>query len=71
MNLKCLVFKLASILILLVLPVVSYAQEKPEIFVQLCHTIGIFSAAFSPDGRYALSGSGDNTLKLDSSLRSE
>ncbi len=28
------------------------------------HTKGVLSVAFSPDGRYALSGSGDNTLKL-------
>jgi len=41
------------------------AQEKPEIFVQLKHTTGIvYSVAISPDGRYALSGSKDNTLKL-------
>jgi len=39
------------------------AAEKPEIFVQ--KRIGsIYSAAISPDGRYALSGSDDKTVKL-------
>jgi len=40
------------------------AQEKPEIFVQLGHSEYVNSVAFSPDGRYALSGSSDDTLKL-------
>lgn len=42
----------------------AIAAEKPEIFVQLGHTSGVYSVSFSPDGRYALSGSADNTLKL-------
>jgi len=42
----------------------SFAQEKPEIFLQLGHSGYIHSVAFSPDGRYALSASWDNTLKL-------
>ena len=42
----------------------SYATEKPEVFVQLGHSSYVFAVAFSPDGRYAMSGSGDNTLKL-------
>ncbi|MCH8289465.1 MAG: hypothetical protein IID12_10255, partial [Candidatus Marinimicrobia bacterium] len=34
------------------------AQElKPEVFVQLGHSWNVLSVAFSPDGRYALSGS--------------
>ena len=40
------------------------AEEKPEVFVQLGHTNLVFSVAFSPDGKYALSGSDDKTIKL-------
>ncbi|MBI1810960.1 MAG: WD40 repeat domain-containing protein [Nitrospirae bacterium] len=40
------------------------AAEKPEIFVQMGHTKRVNSVAFSPDGKYALSGSWDKTLKL-------
>ena len=28
------------------------------------HTDNVYSVAFSPDGRYALSGSGDETMRL-------
>jgi WD40 repeat protein len=38
--------------------------EKPELFVQLGHKGGVTSVAFSPDGKFALSGSWDKTLKL-------
>ncbi len=50
-----------------------YAEEKlasaslkqvPKIFVQVGHTKVVSSVTFSPDGRYALSGSWDNTMKL-------
>ena len=37
---------------------------SPSIFVQLGHSGNVNSVAFSPDGKYALSGSGDDTLKL-------
>jgi len=40
------------------------AGEKPEIFVQMGHSEVISAIAFSPDGRYILSGSDDKTLKL-------
>ncbi len=42
------------------------AQEKfsIEIVPQIGHTGGVHSVAFSPDGRFALSGSEDLTLKL-------
>jgi len=41
----------------------AHAQEKPEIFVQLGHSGSVDSVAYSPDGKYALSGSGIN-IKL-------
>jgi WD40 repeat protein len=44
---------------------VAFAAEgKPEIFMPLGHSNSVNSVAFSPDGRYALSGSKDNTMKL-------
>lgn len=42
----------------------AFASEKPEIFVQMGHTHNVTSVAFSPDGKYALSGSIDKTMKL-------
>jgi len=38
--------------------------EKPEIFVQLGHSIGIKSAAFTSDSTYLVSGSDDRTVKI-------
>ncbi len=40
------------------------AEEKPEIFVQMGHFGPIYSVTFSPDGKYAMSGCADNTMKL-------
>jgi len=39
-------------------------STKPEVFVQLGHSDEINAVAFSPDGKLALSGSQDRTLKL-------
>ncbi len=38
--------------------------QEPELVVQMGHTMFVSSVCFSPDGKYALSGSWDNTLKL-------
>ena len=51
-------------LALFVFPGFLHAKEKPEIFVQTGNTSIVTSVAFGPDGRYALSGSADNTMKL-------
>ncbi|MFA4828880.1 MAG: caspase family protein [Thermodesulfovibrionales bacterium] len=53
-----------SLFLLVLFSKPTAAAEKPEIFVQLGHTDQVTSVAFSPDGRYALSGSDDSTLKL-------
>jgi len=50
-------------LLLLILIAPAHAQE-PEVFVHLGHSLPVRAVAFSPDGRLALSGSWDNTLKL-------
>lgn len=42
----------------------SVGGEKAEIFVQLGHSDYVQSLAFSPDGKYLASGSGDKTIKL-------
>ena len=43
---------------------IASAEEKPEIFVQMGHSDNVTSVSFSPDGRYMLSGSSDDTMKL-------
>ncbi len=42
----------------------SAEQPKAQMVAQLGHTARVSSVTFSPDGRLALSGSDDNTLKL-------
>ena len=46
-------------------PARAQSGESPlELTLQLGHAGEVYSVAFSPDGRYALSGSNDETLKL-------
>jgi WD40 repeat protein len=40
------------------------SKQGPEIFVQTGHSNGVGFVAFSPDGRYALSGSWDKTTRI-------
>ena len=54
----------STILLLFLFPDLSFADEKPEIFVQLGHTRTVKVVAFSPDGKYALSGGGEGAIKL-------
>ena len=42
----------------------SSTQDVPQLVLPAGHTDCVYSVAFSPDGRYVLSGSVDNTLKL-------
>jgi WD40 repeat protein len=59
-----LVCKTVLALLLLVLMGSALAQERPQLVAQTGHTDSITSVAFSPDGKTALSGSWDRTLRL-------
>jgi len=55
---------LAAVFAVLVISNTAMANEKSKIFVQLGHTNFIESVAFSPDGKYAVSGGLDGTIQL-------
>ncbi|MBT7696295.1 MAG: WD40 repeat domain-containing protein, partial [Desulfobacterales bacterium] len=55
---------LTVVFTILVISTPSLADEKPEIFVQFGHTRSITSVAFTPDGRFIVSGSRDETIKI-------
>ena len=42
----------------------SAAEDAPQLVLPMGHTGEVRSVAFRPDGKYALSGSDDKTLKL-------
>jgi WD40 repeat protein len=53
------------VLILMSFQGMAAAAEKPNVFVQLGHSQSpVSDVAFSPDGRYVLTGSNDTTIKL-------
>jgi WD40 repeat protein len=59
-------FLVFSIMPCVIAPFRAHAQEKPkiEIVPQLGHAESVASVAFCPDGKTALSGSSDKTLRL-------
>lgn len=59
-----LLLTITIIFALVVSPGVSDAGDNVEIFVQMGHSYFATSVAWSPDGKYAVSLSGDNTIKV-------
>ncbi len=55
---------IGMIALLFLMPVSVFADEKPEIFVQLGHSSNVIAMAISPDGQHVISGSSDSTIKL-------
>lgn len=49
---------------LFLFPALGVAQDKPDIFVQLGHSSGVLATAFSPDGKFLISGGYDRFIKL-------
>jgi len=54
----------AVFLLFFIFAVQLFADETPRVFVQLGHFDFVLCVAYSPDGKYILSGSKDKTLKL-------
>ncbi|MBF0320467.1 MAG: caspase family protein [Nitrospirae bacterium] len=52
------------LLAMVLLKSAAYGGDKAEVFAQLGHSSLVNSVAITPDGKYALSGSSDNTLIL-------
>ncbi len=55
---------IAVVVSFLIICPASPAAEKPEFFVQLGHSSTVYGIAFSPDGKYAVSGAYDGNIKL-------
>ena len=58
------VFSLLIFSSLFFLSAMVFSDEKPEIVVQSGHASEIYCVAYSPDARFALSGSADTTIRL-------
>jgi WD40 repeat protein len=56
--------KIITILFFLLSNILYSEQPELELMLHIGHTGTIYSVCFSPDGRYALSGSWDKTVKL-------
>ncbi len=62
---KSLVIKIAFTATLICFSLsISWAQTEPRLVLPIGHTAGIKSAVFSPDGKYALTASWDNTARI-------
>ncbi len=60
-------FKNGSFIVIFLLGLVAvglYLKPAEEVFVQLGHFHEVNAVAFSPDGKLALSGSGDGSTRL-------
>ena len=62
-------FRCISVLLLLCSAMTLFvspgaAKDALQLVLPIEHTDGVTSVAFNPDGKYALSGSFDKTLKL-------